>query len=56
MYDYELRRNLTNYAIELLKIIVSVISNGYMKPCKTQPNRHVHGYEFIPASMIACEY
>jgi hypothetical protein len=31
MYDGELGRNLINYAIELLKMIVSIISEGYPK-------------------------
>jgi hypothetical protein len=34
MYDGELRRNLINYAIELLKMIVSIISDGYPKPVR----------------------
>jgi hypothetical protein len=31
MYDGKLGRNLINYAIELLKMIVSIISEGYPK-------------------------
>jgi hypothetical protein len=40
---------LINYAIELLKMIVYVISNGYSKP-----NGHVHEYELLPTGMVTC--
>jgi hypothetical protein len=54
VYDGELRRNLTNYAIELLKMIMSIISDGY--PNCLKPDGHVHVYKFLSANMVAGGY
>jgi hypothetical protein len=39
MYDGGLERNLINYAIELLKMIVSVIFDGYPKLVQNQMSK-----------------
>jgi ferredoxin-fold anticodon binding domain-containing protein len=47
VYDSELGRDLINHVIELLKKIVSVISDGYQKP-----DRHEHEYKFLLSGMV----
>jgi hypothetical protein len=66
MYDGGLERNLINYAIELLKMIVSVIFDGYPKLVQNQMSKgmiwiSIHGYgnEWILATtvdMVTSEY
>lgn len=50
----ELGRNLINYVIQLLKIVLCYIrwiSNGYPKP-----DGHGYGYEFLTAGIVAGRY
>jgi hypothetical protein len=54
VYDGELGRNLINYVIELLKMVlchIRWISDGYPKP-----DGHGYGYEFLPAGIVAGRY
>jgi hypothetical protein len=53
VYDGDLVRNLINYTIEFLKMIVSIISDGYTRP---KSDGHGHGYKFLPVSMIMGGY
>jgi hypothetical protein len=53
MYDVELGRNLINYVIQLLKMVlyhIRWISNGYSKPDGG------YGYEFLPVDIVTSGY
>jgi hypothetical protein len=52
VYDVELGRNLINYVIQLLKMVlyhIRWISNGYLKP-------DGHGYEFLSVDIVTGGY
>jgi hypothetical protein len=54
VYDVELGRNLINYVIQLMKMVlyhIRWISNGYPKP-----DGHGYGYEFLPADIVTDGY
>jgi hypothetical protein len=54
VYDGELGKNLINYVIELLKMVlchIRRISDGYLKP-----DGHGYGYEFLPVGIVAGGY
>jgi hypothetical protein len=54
VYDVELGRNLINYGIQLLKMVlyhIRWISNGYSKP-----DGHGYGYQFLPADIVMGGY
>jgi hypothetical protein len=54
VYDVELRRNLINDVIQLLKMVlyhIRWIFNRYLKP-----DGHEYGYEFLPADIVTDGY
>jgi hypothetical protein len=54
VYDIELRTNLINYVIQLLKMVfcyIRWISNGYPKS-----DEHGYGYEFLLVGIVTGGY